>query len=123
MIQCKRCRLPRQWQHFWFGGLIALLLLALAGCGSSRSLESAAIQPAAATPAQDSAPTAGVTAPSPVEAAEEAAEREPEAAKPEPATDPAPQADRPLDQFSATDPATVSLASGRVQLVEFFAHW
>lgn len=30
---------------------------------------------------------------------------------------------RPLDQFLPTDPATVSLASGEVQLVEFFAFW
>ncbi|MCB0192939.1 MAG: hypothetical protein KDJ65_13425 [Anaerolineae bacterium] len=30
---------------------------------------------------------------------------------------------RPLDQFYPTDPATVSLASGQVQLVEFFAFW
>ena len=119
MIQCKRYRLPLQWQHFWFGGLIALILLALAGCGSSRSLESAAIQPAPATPAQDSTPTAGVTAPSPVEAAAETATE----VTAEPVTDPTPQTNRPLDQFMATDPATVSLVAGRVQLVEFFAHW
>ena len=34
-----------------------------------------------------------------------------------------PPAPRPLDQLIATDPATVSLASGQVQLVEFFAFW
>ncbi|MCB0209449.1 MAG: hypothetical protein KDJ52_08970 [Anaerolineae bacterium] len=36
-------------------------------------------------------------------------------------TEPPPS--RPLDQFYPTDPATVNLASGQVQLVEFFAFW
>jgi hypothetical protein len=41
----------------------------------------------------------------------------------EAAVEQAPPPRRPLDRFIATDPATVSLASGRVQLVEFFAEW
>lgn len=28
-----------------------------------------------------------------------------------------------LDQLVATDPATVQLATGKVQLIEFFAYW
>ena len=116
--------------------LLATSALFLASCDSSKTTSStqAVSEAATAYPAPEVwvpvAPAAGVypapgeaaaivsAYPAPVEAADAPAALPTE--KPEEA---APAQPAPRTELVATDPATVSLASGKVQLVEFFAFW
>jgi len=94
----------------------SLLVLAfgLAACGA----------PGAAQDPQAAAPTQRVDSPAPSQPATAAGaptESAPpvEAATGAPTAPPAPV----KDEFTPTDPASVNLAAGKPQLVEFFAFW
>ncbi|MCG3206862.1 MAG: hypothetical protein FOGNACKC_00461 [Anaerolineae bacterium] len=95
--------------------LPAVAVLALAGCG------------AATTPADTSRP--GPTPTEPVAAATPTDTPPPPTIAPTDTPVPEPPAAMPefrpstRTALAATDPATVALASGKVQLVEFFAFW
>jgi hypothetical protein len=102
--------------------LIAMLALLTTAC--TGTFPTAQAEPPAAPPALA---TAAVDAPSPAAPTETTARAAPPADIP---TDP-PPADIPTEappatidpNLHATDPGTVSLASGRVQLIQFFAFW
>lgn len=110
----------------WPATGLALLALALAACGGS-----APESQAPAMDEQSAATSAEQAAPPPLP--QEAAPTEPDAAtsgQPEAPTTTAPEAAeaaRPAvavkTDFTPTDPATVQLASGQPQLVEFYADW
>ncbi len=85
--------------RMFVGGLALLLLLVASACSGAAPVDTAA-EPQDAPPVED-APS------SPDEAAQQ--------------DESMPVKD--LSKLVATDPATVNLASGEVQLVEFFAFW
>ena len=86
------------------------------GAGGGQEAEPTPAEPYLA-PAATSQPTE-VSYPDPVEGVVATAEAYPE---PQPTTVVVPPT--PRAAMEATDPATVSLASGGIQLVEFFAFW
>ena len=88
-----------------------LVMLFLAACSSSAPVTPPAQAVGEATPVAEAATSQPVAGASPTEAS----------------TDPAAPAEvvkpTPRPDLHASDPSTVSLASGQLQLVEFFAFW
>ncbi len=95
--------------------------LLLAGCANQSPTSGPAAPALEAESAPATAAATEVTSPSESAASDPTATFAPaptEAAQPEPVVE------RVIDPNPhATDPATVSLASGEIQLVEFFAFW
>ena len=88
-----------------------LVMLFLAACSNSAPLTSPAEAVGEATPVADPASNQPVAEASPTEAS-------PDPAAPAEVVKPTPRPD-----LHASDPSTISLASGQLQLVEFFAFW
>lgn len=88
---------------FWTAAIAAVML---AGCQATSPVPTPpAIEPSTAADALPSAPAGAADAPAAAAPVVEA-----------PAAD-------PNRGFSATDPATVQIAAGRPQLIEFYAEW
>ncbi len=88
-----------------------LVMLVLAACSSSAPVAPPAEAVGEATPVTDPASSQPVGEASPTEASADPAA---------PVQDVKPT---PRPDLHASDPSTVSLASGQLQLVEFFAFW
>ncbi len=127
---------------FWspVAGVLLMAMLALAAC-SGGTVPTSTQAPSAATvaPTAESQPTQAMqptetavegqiaqptaaTEPQPTDTAKPAQAPEPTQA-PELTAEPTSAPFTPRTELEATDPATVQLASGNVQLVEFFAFW
>lgn len=103
------------------------LILALAACSQAFPTVQVSEPPADSQPAATDSP-AEAAPPASTEAEAGAPPAEPPTQAAQPTGEPAaatPTEPTPLGspELKASDPATVSLAAGKVQLVEFFAFW
>ncbi len=126
--------MEKSWKRNLQWSLGAVLLLASLALGACRAAPGVEIVQAEASPTRvptlEAAPTMVVLQASPENATTMTSAPEPTASAapaPTPTSDPTPTTPpepRPVRQaLEATDPAGVTLASGKVQFVEFFAFW
>jgi hypothetical protein len=123
----------RTWKYRKLSLIVAaclILVLSLVGCSGSAGGESTGAE---GSPALPSATTEAPAQASETEEILQTPLEEPPLQETEPDSGPPPATDLPATEvaapppvraeLAATDPSTVQLASGKVQLVEFFAFW